>query len=114
MRTNLAGVLNSLHGGAVELLGVAKVGDDEVFAQLLADTGNTHLQVVSDPTPDADLRGIEVSLAYDYRKPRVVEWESFTTSGVSAQIVLADFSPPVVAAPASTHRSRRHPASRPA
>jgi hypothetical protein len=49
--------------------------------------------------PDADLRGIEVSLAYDYRKLRVVEPESFTTSGISAQIVLAEFGPPVVVAP---------------
>jgi Endonuclease/Exonuclease/phosphatase family len=50
-RANLAAVLNELHGGmGPELLGVAEVEGDKVFAQLLADTGNPHLKVVTDPT----------------------------------------------------------------
>jgi hypothetical protein len=82
----------------VELLGVAEVEGDEVFAQLLADTGNTYLQVVSDPTPGSDLRGIDVSLAYD-RKLKLVERESFTTAGVS---------PPKLCSPTSARLSSRH------
>jgi Endonuclease/Exonuclease/phosphatase family len=67
-RANLAGVLNELHGGlGPELLGVAEVEGDKVFAQLLADTGNSHLKVVTDPTPPTDLRAIDVSIAYDDR-----------------------------------------------
>lgn len=72
-RANLAAVLNQLHGGAgPELLGVAEVEGDDVFEQLLADTGNVHLKVVRDPSPPSDLRGIDVSLAYDERKLRPV------------------------------------------
>jgi Endonuclease/Exonuclease/phosphatase family len=66
-------VLNELHGGlGPELLGVAEVEGDKVFAQLLADTGNSHLKVVTDPTPPTDLRAIDVSIAHDDRKLRVV------------------------------------------
>jgi hypothetical protein len=73
-RANLAAVLNELHGGrGPELLGVAEVEGDDVFAQLLADTGNSHLRVVTDPTPPTDLRAIDVSIAYDDRKLRVVD-----------------------------------------
>jgi hypothetical protein len=68
-RANLAAVLNELHGGTVpELLGVAEVEGHEVFAQLLADTGNSHLKVAVDPSPPCDLRGIDVSIAFDGRK----------------------------------------------
>ncbi len=45
-------MLNQLHGGnGPELLGVAEVEGDDVFAQLLADTGNPHLKVATDPNP---------------------------------------------------------------
>jgi hypothetical protein len=47
-----------------------------VFAELLAETGNTHLQVVTDPNPPSDLRGIDVSIAYDDRKLTVVSERS--------------------------------------
>lgn len=77
-RANLAAVLNQLYEGAgVELLGVAEVEGDDVFAALLADTGNPHLQVARDPSPPTDLRGIDVSVAYDERKLRVVDHASF-------------------------------------
>ena len=70
-------MLNELHGGnGPELLGVAEVEGDDVFAQLLADTGNPHLKVVTDPTPPTDLRAIDVSIAYDDRKLRVVDHTS--------------------------------------
>jgi hypothetical protein len=76
-RAKLASVLNELHGGlGPELLGVAEVEGDKVFAQLLADTGNPHLKVVTDPTPPTDLRAIDVSIAYDDRKLRVVDQTS--------------------------------------
>jgi len=76
-RANLAAVLNELHGGnGSELLGVAEVEGDDVFAQLLADTGNPHLKVVTDPSPPTDLRAIDVSIAYDDRKLRVVDQTS--------------------------------------
>jgi hypothetical protein len=72
-RANLAAVFNELHGGSgADLFGVAEVEGDHVFAQLLADTGNTHLKVVTDPAGTSDLRGIDVSIAYDTRSLRVV------------------------------------------
>ena len=77
-RANLAAVLNQLHdGNGPELLGVAEVEGDNVFAQLLEDTGNPHLKVATDPNPPSDLRGIDVSIAYDDRKLRVIDQASF-------------------------------------
>src|SRR6266540_696960 len=65
-KQNLAAALNELHGGqGPELLGVAEVEGDQVFEQLIAETGNSHLKVVEDPSGTSDLRGIDVSLAYD-------------------------------------------------
>jgi Endonuclease/Exonuclease/phosphatase family len=76
-KANLAGAINELHGGqGPELLGVAEVEGDDVFEQLLAATGNSHLKVVKDPNGTSDLRGIDVSLAYDDRKLTVVDKQS--------------------------------------
>ncbi len=76
-RANLAAVLDELHGGqGPELLGVAEVEGDQVFADLLAETSNPHLKVVEDPEGTSDLRGIDVSLAYDERRLSVVERRS--------------------------------------
>jgi endonuclease/exonuclease/phosphatase family metal-dependent hydrolase len=76
-RANLAAALNELHGGqGPELLGVAEVEGDAVFADLLAAMGKPHLKVVEDPAGTSDLRGIDVSLAYDERKLSVVERRS--------------------------------------
>jgi len=76
-RDNLAAALVELHGGlGPELLGVAEVEGDAVFADLLAATGNPHLKVVEDPGGTSDLRGIDVSLAFDERRLRVVERRS--------------------------------------
>jgi hypothetical protein len=76
-KANLAGAIDELHGGqGPELLGVAEVEGDDVFEQLLAATGNSHLKVVKDPNGTSDLRGIDVSLAYDDRKLTVVDKQS--------------------------------------
>jgi hypothetical protein len=76
-RANLAAALNELHGGlGPELLGVAEVEGDQVFADLIAAMGNPHLKVVEDPAGTSDLRGIDVSLAFDERKLAVVERRS--------------------------------------
>jgi Endonuclease/Exonuclease/phosphatase family len=76
-KQNLAAALNELHGGlGPELLGVAEVEGDTVFEELIAETGNTHLKVVKDPSGTSDLRGIDVSLAYDDRKLSVVDKHS--------------------------------------
>jgi hypothetical protein len=72
-RDNLAAVLTEL---GPELLGVAEVEGDGVFADVLAATGNEHLKVVEDPDGTSDLRGIDVSLAFDERKLSVVERHS--------------------------------------
>jgi hypothetical protein len=53
------------------------VEGDEVFAQLLANTGNRHLQVVTGPTLPTDLRTIDVFIADDDRKLRVADEASF-------------------------------------
>lgn len=77
-RANLAAVLNQLHdGNGPELLGVAEVEGDDVFAHLLTDTGNPHLKVATDPSPPTDLRGIDVAIAYDDRKLRIIDQASF-------------------------------------
>jgi hypothetical protein len=76
-KQNLAAALMELHGGlGPELLGVAEVEGDDVFEELLAETGNTHLQVVKDPAGTSDLRGIDVSVAFDDRKLAVVDRRS--------------------------------------
>jgi endonuclease/exonuclease/phosphatase family metal-dependent hydrolase len=76
-RANLAAALDELHGGeGPELLGVAEVEGDQVFAELLAEMENPHLRVVEDPAGTSDLRGIDVSLAFDERKLTVVERRS--------------------------------------
>ena len=72
-RANLAAVLDEL---GPELLGVAEVEGDQVFADLLAETANPHLKVVEDPGGTSDLRGIDVSLAYDERQLSVVDARS--------------------------------------
>ena len=55
---------------------MAEVEGDGVFAQLLANTGNAYLKVAVDPSRPSDLRGIDVSIAYDDRKLRVVDQTS--------------------------------------
>jgi hypothetical protein len=47
-----------------------------MFADLLAQIGEPHLRVVEDPDGTADLRGIDVSVAFDDRKLRVIERRS--------------------------------------
>ncbi len=77
-KQNLAAALNELFDGeGPELLGVAEVEGDHVFEELIAAMGNPHLKVVKDPSGTSDLRGIDVSLAYDNRKLKVVERQSY-------------------------------------
>jgi Endonuclease/Exonuclease/phosphatase family len=74
---NLAVAINELHDGqGPELLGVCEVEGDDVFQELLGETGNPHLKIVSDPAGTSDLRGIDTSLAYDDRKLRPLEQRS--------------------------------------
>ena len=47
-----------------------------MFAQLLADVGEPHLRVVEDPEGTSDLRGIDVSVAFDDRKLTPLESRS--------------------------------------
>jgi hypothetical protein len=77
-KRNLAHALDELFDGqGPELLGVAEVEGDGVFGELLAEMGTSHLKVVKDPSGTSDLRGIDVSLAYDDRKLSVVERNSW-------------------------------------
>jgi endonuclease/exonuclease/phosphatase family metal-dependent hydrolase len=76
-KQNLAAVLDELHGGlGPELPGVCEVEGDDVFEQLLAETSNSHWKVVKDASGTSDLRGIDVSLAFDDRKLAVVDARS--------------------------------------
>lgn len=76
-KENLAAVLDELHGGlGPELLGVCEVEGDNVFEQMLAETSNSHWKVVKDAAGTSDLRGIDVSIAFDDRKLTVVESRS--------------------------------------
>lgn len=76
-KANLAAVLRQLTDeGPPELLGVAEVEGDDVFADLLDEVGDPDLRVVRDPAGTADLRGIDVSIAFDRRKLTVVEQRS--------------------------------------
>jgi Endonuclease/Exonuclease/phosphatase family len=78
-KANLAAVLRGVHGGQPpELLGVCEIEGDDVFADLLAQIGEPHLRVVEDPDGTADLRGIDVPVAFDDRKLRVIERRSHT------------------------------------
>ncbi|MDI1463323.1 hypothetical protein QEZ54_20270 [Catellatospora sp. KI3] len=75
--SNLADAVRVLHNGrAPELFGVAEVEGDDVFAQLLHEVGEPHLKVVKDKSGTSDLRGIDVSLAYDERKLTVEQCRS--------------------------------------
>jgi hypothetical protein len=76
-RANLAAMLNELHGGnGPELLRVAEVEGDDGLHPAAGRHRQPHVKVVTDPTPPPDLRGIDVSIAYDDRKLRVVDHTS--------------------------------------
>ncbi len=72
-KANLAKALNAVHDDAgPELLAVCEIEKDELLEELIATMGNTHLKVVKDPSGTSDLRGIDVAMAYDNRKLKVV------------------------------------------
>ena len=73
-KANLAAALNATHNGAgPELLAVCEIEGDDLLAELLTAIGNPHLKVVKDPSGTSDLRGIDVAMAYDNRKLKVVD-----------------------------------------
>lgn len=76
-KQNLAEALNATHGGqGPELLAVAEIEKDDLFEDLIKTMDRPHLKVVKDPFGTSDLRGIDVSMAYDDRKLRVIDRRS--------------------------------------
>lgn len=72
-KANLAAALNATHNGlGPELLAVAEIEKDSLLEELIAAMGIAHLKVVKDPQGTSDLRGIDVAVAYDDRKLRVL------------------------------------------
>lgn len=72
-KANLAAALKATHEGAgPELLAVAEIEKDSLLQELIAAMDNPHLKVVLDPNGTSDLRGIDVAMAYDERKLRLV------------------------------------------
>lgn len=72
-KANLAKALNATHSGLeLELLAVAEIEKDSLLKELIDEMGNHYLKVVEDPTGTNDLRGIDVAIAYDERKLRVI------------------------------------------
>jgi len=68
-KANLARALNATHDGTgPELLAVAEIEKDTLLEELIDEMGNPHLKVVKDPNGTSDLRGIDVTMAYDERK----------------------------------------------
>ena len=76
-KANLAAALNATHDGAgPDLLAVAEIEKDDLLAELIAEMGNPHLKVARDVSGTSDLRGIDVAVAYDDRKLRVIDLKS--------------------------------------
>ncbi len=76
-KTNLAGALSAMHNGAgPKLLAVCEIEGDDLLEELVAAMGNPNLKVVKDPGGTSDLRGIDVAMAYDNRKLKVVDKSS--------------------------------------
>ncbi len=68
-KDNLAKALKAMHNGAgPELLAVAEIEKDSLLEELIDGMANPHLKVVKDPEGTSDLRGIDVTIAYDNRK----------------------------------------------
>jgi hypothetical protein len=68
-KANLATALRAgHHGTGPELLAVAEIEKDSLLEDLVQGLGNPSLKVVEDREGTADLRGIDVAMAYDERK----------------------------------------------
>ncbi|MFQ5799995.1 MAG: hypothetical protein ACE5H0_15065 [Bacteroidota bacterium] len=68
-KNSLAKALKAVHNGdGPELLAVAEIEKDGLLEELIEDIGNPHLKVVTDSKGTSDLRGIDVTIAYDKRK----------------------------------------------
>jgi endonuclease/exonuclease/phosphatase family metal-dependent hydrolase len=71
-KAKLAEALRSTHDGEeIELLAVAEIEKDRLLEELIEAMGYQHLKVVKDISETSDLRGIDVTLAYDERKLEV-------------------------------------------
>lgn len=80
-KTNIALALSALFDGqGPELLAVCEIEKDSILEDLFAEMGNTHLKVVKDISGTSDLRGIDVTVAYDNRKLKVVSKVSHIVS----------------------------------
>jgi len=76
-KSNLAAGLSATHDGAgPDLLCVAEIEKDSLLADLVSEMGNPHMKVVVDQSGTSDLRGIDVAMAYDDRKLRVISHHS--------------------------------------
>lgn len=72
-RDNLAAALMATHAGeGPDLLAVCEIEHDALLQQLLDTMGRPGMKVVTDPSGTRDLRGIDVAMAYDSRKLKVV------------------------------------------
>jgi hypothetical protein len=71
-KAKLAEALRSTHDGEeIELLAVAEIEKDRLLEELIEAMGYRHLKVVKDISGTSDLRGIDVTMAYDERKLEV-------------------------------------------
>lgn len=76
-KANLAAALNKTHNNqGPDLLAVAEIEKDDLLEELILEMGNPHLKVARDITGTRDLRGIDVAIAYDERKLRVISLTS--------------------------------------
>lgn len=68
-RANLAAALRATHDAqGPDLLAVAEIEKDSLLEELVAEMGGRPLRVVRDPLGTADLRGMDVAMAYDPEK----------------------------------------------
>lgn len=78
---NLAAVLKKLHNGTgIDLLAVCEIEKESLLERLAASAGLVNLKVAKDPTGTRDLRGIDVAVAYNHSKIRMIKVESHVVS----------------------------------
>lgn len=76
-RDNLAGALMATHAGeGPDLLAVCEIEHDELMQQLLDAMGRSGMKVVKDQGGTSDLRGIDVAMAYNSHKLKLISRRS--------------------------------------
>ncbi len=76
-KANLAAALSATHGEAgPEILAVAEIEKDALLGELIDEMGNPNLKVVEDAAGTSDLRGIDVAMAIDTQKLRLLSVDS--------------------------------------